>query len=91
MKPRFIIAALRDQLPLMRLLRNIRNGNLKGLFHSRSHLNHDGQPKVRYGSKASAVKAAEAMMKKRGVYFSNYCCPHCGGYHLGKNREGTVK
>ncbi len=86
MKLRNIMAALRDQLPVSRLCRNILNGNIRGLFHERSHQNHDGQPKVRYGSKESAVKAAQRMAEKHQVYFSNYRCARCDGYHIGKNR-----
>ena len=40
-----------------------------------------------YNSKASALKSAEAMGKKRGVHFSAYKCAYCDGYHLGRNRE----
>ncbi len=86
MKLHNIILALRDQLPLARLLRNTLNGNLRGLVHVRSHQNHDGRPKVAYGSKASAIRAAESMMRKHGGYFSNYKCMRCDGYHIGKNR-----
>ena len=38
-----------------------------------------------YNTKASATKAAAAMMKKTGNYFSNYKCVFCDGYHIGKN------
>lgn len=27
------------------------------------------------------------MTAKRNVWFSNYKCLYCDGYHLGKNRE----
>ena len=27
------------------------------------------------------------MMRKKGVYFSNYKCVWCDGYHIGKNNE----
>lgn len=80
----------RDQLPLRRILKNIRNGNLVGLFHERSHLTHSGDPKIAYGSKASATRAAEKMQKKTGNYFSNYKCLYCNGYHLGKNRDSNL-
>lgn len=40
-----------------------------------------------YNTKASATKAAESMSKKHGVWFSNYKCLHCDGYHIGKNRD----
>lgn len=76
---------LKDQLPASRLWRNFWSGRLKGLFHERSHLNARGQPKIAYGSKASAIKAATKMAEKKGVHFSNYKCIHCDGYHIGKN------
>ena len=92
MKLRNLYLALKDQLPLSRLIRNIRKGHLLGLFSRRSHENANGNPKISYGSKQSAMKAAEAMKKKRGVYFSNYKCIWCDGYHIGKNSENkTVK
>lgn len=87
MKLRNIYLALKDQGPFTRFIRNLRKGHLIGLFSKRSHENANGKPKIAYGSKASAKKAAEAMAKKRGVYFSNYKCVHCDGYHIGKNSE----
>ena len=90
MKLRNIYLALKDQLPISRFLRNLRKGHLIGLFSKRSHENADGKPKIQYGSKASAEKAAKAMMKKRGAYFSNYKCVHCDGFHIGKNSENKV-
>ena len=87
MKIRNIWLAFKDQLPLARLIRNLRKGHLIGLFNKRSHENANGKPKISYGSKASAMKAADAMTKKRGVYFSNYKCVYCDGYHIGKNSE----
>lgn len=90
MKLRNIYLALKDQLPLSRFIRNLRKGHLIGLFSKRSHENADGKPKISYSSKASATKAAQAMAKKRGVYFSNYKCVHCDGFHIGKNSENKV-
>ena len=86
MKLRNLFLALKDQLPLKRLFRNIRNGNIKGLIHVRSHLRFDGQPKLSYPTKASATKAAEQMAKKTGSKFGKWKCMHCDGYHIGKNR-----
>ena len=86
MKLKNVILGIKDQLPLARLIRNIKSGNVFGLFSVRSHVNHDGKPKIAYGSKQSAMKAAEAMAKKKGTYFSNYKCIFCDGYHLGRNR-----
>lgn len=86
-KIRNVYLALKDQLPWRRLIRNLLKGHVFGLFHKRSHQNESGKPKISYSSKASAIKAANAMAKKRGVYFSNYKCMLCDGYHIGKNRE----
>jgi hypothetical protein len=90
MKLRNIFLALKDQMPISRFFRNLRKGHLIGLFSKRSHENASGKPKISYGSKASATKAAAAMMKKRGAYFSNYKCVWCDGYHIGKNSENKV-
>jgi hypothetical protein len=46
-------------------------------------------PKIMYNTKATAVKSAEAMSKKRGVPFGNWKCFHCDGYHIGKNSPKT--
>ena len=86
MKIRNIFLALKDQLPLTRLLRNLWKGSLFGLFHERSHLNWDGKPKIMYNTKATAVKSAAKMAEKHGVYFSNYKCMRCDGFHIGKNQ-----
>ena len=90
MKLRNIFLALKDQMPISRFFRNLRKGHLIGLFSKRSHENASGKPKISYGSKASATKAAVAMMKKRGAYFSNYKCVWCDGYHIGKNSENKI-
>ena len=87
MKIRNLYLALKDQLPISRFIRNLCKGHLIGLFSRRSHENANGNPKISYGSKQSAVKAAEAMKKKRGVHFSNYKCVWCDGFHIGKNSE----
>jgi hypothetical protein len=78
---------LKDQLPIRRFLRNLWKGHFFGLCSKRSHYNASGGPKVMYRSKQGAMKAAEAMGKKRNVYFSNYKCLYCEGYHIGKNSE----
>lgn len=90
MKIQNIYLALKDQLPISRFIRNLRKGHLIGLFSKRSHENADGKPKIQYGSKAAAIKAAEAMSRKRGIYFSNYKCAMCDGFHIGKNSENKV-
>jgi len=85
MKIKNIILALKDQLPLRRLIKNILNGKIYGLFHKRSHFRANGQAKVTYNTKETATKSAEAMSKKTGFYFSNYKCVWCDGFHIGKN------
>lgn len=87
MKIRNILLALKDQLPVTRLIRNLWKGHVFGLLHRRSHFREDGSSKVMYNTKQSASKAAASMMKKKRTYFSNYKCMWCDGYHLGKNRE----
>lgn len=44
-----------------------------------------------YNTKETAIKSANAMSKKNGVYFSNYKCIFCDGYHIGKNRDNKDK
>jgi hypothetical protein len=90
MKFRNLYLVLKDQLPVSRFIRNLLKGHMIGLFSKRSHENADGKPKICYGSKTSATKAAQSMMKKRGVYFSNYKCVHCDGFHIGKNSENKI-
>jgi len=67
-------------------------GNAWGGFHIESHINQStGNPKVTYNTKESALKAAEAMSKKKGVHFSAYKCLFCDGYHIGKNRDNKIE
>ena len=87
MKIRNIILAFKDQLPFRRFIRNLFKGHLIGLCSSRSHFTKDGNPKVTYNSKATAIKSALKMKEKKGIYFSNYKCLYCGGYHIGRNSE----
>lgn len=87
MKLRNLILVIEDQLPLSRLIRNLRKGHLIGLCSKRSHLRSDGQPKVTYNTKTTAIKSAKKMMEKNGTYYSNYKCLWCDGYHIGRNSE----
>jgi hypothetical protein len=89
MKLRNLILGIKEQGPFKRAFRNFFiTGNAWGLFHINSHIRQDnGQLKVMYNTKESALKAAESLKKKRGVHFSVYKCIFCDGYHLGKNRE----
>ena len=90
MKLKNIIAALKDQGPFTRFCRNVWKGHVFGLFSKRSHENEGGKPKVMYNTKASAIKAAASLAKKRGAYFSNYKCMRCDGFHIGKNRDNKI-
>ena len=67
-----LIPALKSQLPLKRALRNFFiTGNAWGLFSINSHINQtSGKEKVVYGSKDSAMRAAQSMSKKHGVHYS---------------------
>lgn len=88
MKLKNIVLAIKDQGPPLRFLRNLRKGHLWGLFHMNSHISQgSGKPKVMYNTKRTAEKAAASMTKKHGVWFSNYKCLHCDGFHIGKNRD----
>jgi hypothetical protein len=87
---RNFLLGIRDQGPLLRFIRNWRAGHLKGWFSHRSHENFNGTPKIMYNTKATAIKSAEAMGKKRGVHFSNWKCLYCNGYHIGKNSLNKI-
>lgn len=88
MTPQNLILALQDQLPLSRAFHNFFvTGVAWGLFSRNSHtLLKTGLPKVSYGSKSSALKAACSMEKKHGGTFSAYKCAFCDGYHVGRSR-----
>lgn len=90
MKVRNILLAMKDQGPPRRFVRNLMKGHMVGLCSPRSHLNASGKPKVMYNTKATAIKSAVAMGKKRHCYFSNYKCLYCDGYHIGKNSENKT-
>lgn len=79
------IKVLRDQGPFKRFLRNTLNGNIRGVFHIRSHTRHGGKDKVMYNTKETARKAADSMAKKIGARFDVYKCLYCDGYHIGKH------
>jgi len=89
MKLRNLILAIKDQGPIKRAFRNfIITRNAWGMFHKNSHVRQDnGNPKVMYNTKESAIKASVALGKKRKKYFSVYKCIYCDGYHLGRNRD----
>ena len=91
MRLRNLYLGLKDQLPFSRFIRNFFiTRNAWGLLHKRSHENASGKPKVSYGSKESALKAAASMQKKNGCYFSTYKCIFCDGFHIGRNRDNKV-
>ena len=89
MKLKNIYLALKDQGPFKRFIRNFfTTKNAFGIFHKNSHISFgSGKEKIKYNTKATAIKAAESMSKKHGVHFSNYKCVFCDGYHIGKNRD----
>jgi hypothetical protein len=85
-----LVKGLIDQGPPIRFVRNLLKGHLVGWVSDRSHFTYGGQPKIKYNSKASAQRAAEAMGKKVNVHFSNYKCLYCDGYHIGKNSLNKI-
>lgn len=85
--PKNLVLGIKDQLPLSRLIHNMKRGHVYGLFHPRSHLNENGLSKVSYNTKKTANKVAKQMSEKHNKHFSNYRCIYCGKYHLGKNRD----
>ena len=87
MKNKNLVLGIKDQLPLSRLIRNMKFGHVYGLFHPRSHFNESGKEKVGYNTKETATRVAQKMSEKHGAHFSNYRCVRCGKFHLGKNRE----
>jgi hypothetical protein len=92
MKLRYVLQALRDQLPIRRFLRNfLVTRNAWGLFHINSHVaQRSGKPKVGYPTKASAIRAGENMGKKTGYHYSPYKCCHCADFHIGRNRDSIA-
>lgn len=90
MKLKYIILALKDQGPWPRMVKNIKNGNILGIFYKRSHLTRKGNPKVGYNTKASALKACQKMSEKTGAIFDSYRCMWCGKYHVGKNAQKNM-
>jgi len=89
MKLKNLYLVVKDQLPAKRFIRNFFiTRNAWGLFSINSHISAGtGKPKVTYNTKPTALRAAESMSKKRGVYFSAYKCLLCDGFHLGRNRD----
>jgi hypothetical protein len=87
-----IVLAIFNQLTRKGAWRNIFvTHNAFGIFSKYSHISRrSGKPKVAYPSKHVAEKAAEAMRKKHGVYFSVYKCARCDGWHIGKNSENKI-
>ncbi len=88
MKISNILKALYEQGPPKRFFRNFFiTRNAWGMFSKLSHTRADGKDKVSYSTRESAQKAAEAMKRKQGKYFSAYKCIYCDGYHIGSNRN----
>ena len=84
-----VIAALKDQLPILRFIRNFFiTRNAWCMFYKTSHVStRSGKDKVMYKSKTGALAAAASMEKKKGVHFSAYKCMFCDGYYIGRNRD----
>lgn len=83
---RYILPALKEQLPLKRLLRNFFiTRNAWGMFSVYSHYNKKGKEKVGYNTLETAKKSADAMKRKYGFHYSSYKCIRCGKFHLGRN------
>lgn len=57
-----------------------------------SHWRDDGQPKVRYSSRADALVAADDRSKESGTKLGVYECAFCGGWHMGRRagRSGLL-
>ncbi len=57
-----------------------------------SHWREDGQPKVRYPSRADALVAADERSKDSGTELGVYECAFCGGWHMGRRagRAGNL-
>lgn len=92
MKLKNLYLGLREQLPWKRFFVNFFiTRNAWGMFYKRSHQNSNGTLKVKYNTKATALKAAQKMSEKRGVHFSTYKCIFCDGYHIGKNRQNKTE
>lgn len=92
MKPKNLFLAIYEQLTRKGAMRNIFvTRNAFGIFSKNSHVAaRSGKPKVAYPSKASALRAAEAMGRKHGVHFSVYKCAWCDGWHVGKNAQNKL-
>lgn len=85
------IIALKDQGPPERFIRNLVTFRLRSVLHPNSHTRKDTkQAKICYGSKESAIRAANNMGKKVGAVFGPYKCFYCSGYHIGKNTNDTA-
>ncbi len=81
-----------DQMPLKRFWRNLIKGHIRRKFNWRSHLRQNGEAKIMYNTKATAIRAAEKMRLKNlkkdpasTKTYSYYKCVFCDGYHIGGN------
>lgn len=89
-KFKYLVGALKHQMPLKRLLRNFFiTGNAWGMFSTHSHYNKKGNEKVGYNTLATAKKSADAMQRKNKYHYSTYMCIFCGKFHLGRNRDSV--
>lgn len=65
--------------------RAARSFGRKGIFQSEYDEANSCRRKIRH-SKASAIRAAEAMQGKTGAKFTVYECVYCHGWHIGKDK-----
>ena len=93
MRIKNMVLAVYDQLIKKDTLRNIVvRHDAFGIFSRTSHIvPGGGKPKISYSSKATAIKAAEAMSKKYDLHFYAYKCAWCDGWHVGKHAQYKVK
>lgn len=43
--------------------------------------------KFRHATEADAIDTQQTLYRKNGSVVRVYACPHCGGFHVGRNRE----
>lgn len=86
-KLKYILPALKEQLPFRRFIKNFFiTRNAWGMFHKNSHYRSDSSDEKIGLSKKKAIKAADRLSKKHNKKFSCYRCCFCGKFHIGKTR-----
>ncbi len=80
-----VILAFKDRLPINKLFYElIIKTHIIGYITKRCHLREDGESKIMYNTRDTALKIAKRMTKKQGKIFCGYKCIWCDGYHIGK-------